>query len=76
MFIHIATQIVAHQIGIPHSLGEQPLHAIGCGFSGVFSQLPAIFALNGTHETLEIGQGPAAWFRTGKTRRDPGMQTG
>jgi len=48
---------------------------IGGGFAGLLGQLPAIFALNGTHETLEIGQGPAAWFRTGKTRSDPGMQT-
>jgi hypothetical protein len=34
---HIATQVVTHQIGIPDRTGEQTLHAIGSGFSGLFS---------------------------------------
>jgi hypothetical protein len=34
---HIATQVVTHQIGIPDATREQTLHAIGSGFSGLFS---------------------------------------
>src|SRR5712691_1543965 len=74
LFIDIATQIVAHQTRIPHGLGEQALHAIGCGFPGVFSQLPAIFALGGTHETLQVAQCSTAWFGSGETRANARMQ--
>jgi hypothetical protein len=47
---------------------------IGGGFSGVFSQVPAIFALDATDESLQIGQRPAARFWSGKARSNPGMQ--
>ena len=32
------------------------MHAIGSGFSGVFGQLPAIFALDGTQHALQVRQ--------------------
>ena len=40
----VGTQVIAHAIGIPDRLREQTLHAIGTRFSGMFGQLPPIFA--------------------------------
>ncbi len=54
-FQDVSTQIIAHQIGIPDCAVEQALHPIGTAFSGVFSQVPAVFALDGTHDAFEIG---------------------
>jgi len=76
MFQDIRTQIVPDQIGIPHSLGKQPLHAVGISFSGVLSQLPAIFAFDGTEQSLQIQKCPTTWFRSGKTGSDSCMQLG
>jgi hypothetical protein len=72
----VGAQLIAHAIRVPHSTGKQALHALGSGFSGVFSQLPAIFALDATQQALQVTQHPAAWFRAGKARGNAGVQLG
>src|SRR6266566_2188439 len=71
----ILAQIITHQIGIPDRLGQQALHAIRSSLSGMFSQLPAILAFNGTENALQIGQCAPTRFRSRKTRRNAGMET-
>jgi len=71
---HVPTQVVTHQIGIPDGTGKQALHAIRAGFSGVFGQLPAIFALDATEESLQVEQSTTTRFWPGETRGDTGMQ--
>ncbi len=71
---HVAAQVVTHQIRIPDSTGEQALHAVGSGFSSLLGQLPPIFALDGTQQTLQVAECPTAGFRPGKTGSNPGMQ--
>lgn len=56
---NVGTQIVAYQIRIPDDTIEQALHSIGAAFSSVFGQLPAVFALDGTHDPFERGQATA-----------------
>jgi hypothetical protein len=72
----VSAQIIAHAIGIPDGAGEQPLHPIRASLSGVFSQLPAVFARRVTQDALEVGQRPATWLRSGKTGSNAGMQMG
>ncbi len=56
------------EISIPDSTREQALHAIRGGLSGVFSQLPAIFALGGTQDPLQVGQCTPTGFWSRKVR--------
>jgi hypothetical protein len=71
---NVGTQIVAHQIRVPGRAVEQALHPVWSGFSGVFGQLPAIFALDGTDDAFEIGQCSTTGFRASETRGNAGMQ--
>jgi hypothetical protein len=41
----------------------------------MFSQLPTVFALRFTQNSLQIGQRPATRFRTGKAWSNTGMQS-
>jgi hypothetical protein len=50
------------------------LHAIGTGFSGMFSQLPAVFSGNVTQDPLQKGQGSAMRLGTGKAWGKTGME--
>jgi len=70
----VRTQIVAHTIGIPDGAGEQALHPIGARFSGVFGQLPAVFARGGTEDAVQERQRTTTRFGPGKARSDPSMQ--
>jgi hypothetical protein len=72
---HVGTQIIANQVGVPDCAAQQPLHTVGSDFSGVFSQLPTIFAFDGTHDPFQIGQRSTTGFGTCETRGDAGMQT-
>jgi hypothetical protein len=71
----VGSQIVTHQVGIPDGTIQQPLHAVRSGFSGVFRQLPAIFALDGTDNAFQIGQRSTTRFRSDKTRGDTSVET-
>jgi hypothetical protein len=71
---HVASQVVTHQISIPDGTGEQALHAVGSGFSGLFGQLPPIFALDGTQQALQVAERPTSGFRPGKAGSNPRMQ--
>jgi hypothetical protein len=50
------------------------LHAVGPPFSGVFSQLPVVFAFGLTQDTLQISEHSAARLSTSKAWGNPGMQ--
>jgi hypothetical protein len=56
-------------------VGEQALHAIGTCFSGVFSQLPAVFAFGLTQNALQISERSAARLCTSKAWSNSYMQT-
>jgi hypothetical protein len=71
----VGTQVIAHASGIPHGACEQTLHPIGACFSGMFGQLPPIFALRVTQDALQVRQRPAARLCTSKAWGNPGMQT-
>jgi len=58
----VGAQVIAHAVRIPDRLGEQALHAIGARFSGVFGQLPPVFARRITQDALQVSQHPATWL--------------
>ena len=60
----------------PKPPGEQALHAIGSSFSGMLGQMPAIFALDGTQQALQVRQSTTARFWSGKTRGNARMELG
>ncbi len=62
----IAAHFVTHAVLIPDGIGQEALHAIGAAFSGLFSQLPAIFACHITQDALQIQEAAMAWFRASK----------
>src|SRR3989442_4427662 len=70
----VRAQIIAHAIGIPDSAGEQSLHPIRARFSGVFGQLPAVFARGVTEDSVQKRERTTTRFWPGKARSDPGMQ--
>ena len=57
---------VANPIFIPDGPREQALHAIGTSLFGMLSDLPAIFSLDLTEDSLQIEQGTLAWFGASK----------
>jgi hypothetical protein len=69
----VRAQIIAHAICIPDGAGEQPLHPIGTSLSGVFGQLPAVFARGGTEDAVQKRERTTTRFGPGKARSDPGM---
>jgi hypothetical protein len=71
----VGTQVIAHPIGIPHGTCEQALHAVWTPFSGVFSQLPPVFAFGLTQDALQVRQRPTAWLCTSKASSNACMQT-
>src|SRR5207248_778397 len=71
---NVRAQIATHQIRAPDGAVEQALHPIRAGFACVLSQLPAIFALDGTHNAFEKCQYSLTGFRASETRGDAGMQ--
>lgn len=68
------THLVAHAVLIPDGLGEQALHAIGGGFTGLFGQLPAIFARDATQKTLQKALHSLVGFWAGKVGSQTSMQ--
>src|SRR5713101_1310024 len=76
LLYRVGSHVVADPIDIPFGTGEQALHAKGCGFSGMFGQLPAIFALDGTEQSLQVEQRPPTRFWSGKARGKTSMQLG
>ena len=68
------SQFIADAIFVPDRVREQALYAIGSQFSGLFSNLPAIFAGNGTSDGLQIEQGMLAGFRSREVRCDALME--
>jgi hypothetical protein len=48
---------------------EQVLEGVGVGQAGRFGQLPAVFALDGAQQALEVGGGGGACRRVGKMGR-------
>src|SRR5579859_7729621 len=66
--------LIAYPIDVPHGLGEQALHTVGSGFSGLLSQLPAIFAFHATQNTLNKTQHPLKRFRPSKVGSQTSVQ--
>ena len=76
MFHDILAQVLTYQIGIPDRLGQQALHAIRGGLSGMLGQVPAIFALAGTRACLEGTPGHDDAVLAGQSGRQSGHATG
>ncbi len=62
----IIAQLVTDAVLIPHRISEEALHSIGAAFSGLFGELPSIFACNITQDALEVQKATMAWFRASK----------
>ena len=71
---HIAAHFVAHAVLIPDGSGQEALHAIGAAFSGLFGQLPAIFACHITQDALQVQQAAMAWFGASKIGSKTGVE--
>src|SRR2546426_10994399 len=74
MLKSVRAQIIAHAIGIPDGACEQPLHPIGASLSGVFGQLPAVFARGVTEDSVQKRERTTTRFGSGKARSDACMQ--
>jgi hypothetical protein len=72
----IRAEVVADLIGIPVSRGKQALDAIGRGVADMFSDLPAILALDGTDESAEVVVSLLARFSAEKVMGDALMKSG
>src|SRR5215218_3670562 len=70
MLSHIASQIVAHEIGVPVGSSQQMLYAIGCSVSRHFSQLPRVLALGCRKQTAQIVPRPASNLAAREERGD------
>jgi hypothetical protein len=64
----IGAQFVPDATLIPDGIGQEALHAIGAAFSGLFSELPAIFARHITQDTLEVQEGTMVGWRREQNR--------
>ena len=71
---HIGAQVVADQVRVPVSGGQQPLHPIRGRLPGMLGQLPAVLATHVAEQPPQIGQHPPAWLGAGEPPRDPGVQ--
>jgi hypothetical protein len=57
---------IANAIRIPNGLRKQALHAIRSGFMSLFGDLPAVFALGGAQNGLQITEGTGIGFGSSK----------
>jgi len=62
------SQLIANAGFVPDRLGEQALDTIGAQLSGLFGDLPAIFAWDVTDDGLQVEQSMTAWFGASKIR--------
>jgi len=62
----VAAHFVTHAVLIPDGIREEALHAIGAAFSGLFGQLPAIFARHVAQDALQVQEATTARFRASK----------
>jgi hypothetical protein len=74
LFDHVPAQVVSDGIGIPIRRIQEPLHAIGCGLAKQFGQVPAVLALDGRKQALEIAEGTSAGLSPSEARRDTAME--
>jgi hypothetical protein len=70
----VGAQVITYQVSIPDCLGEKALHTIWSGFSGMFGQLPPIFARHFAQQSLQIQEGPATRFWPSEVGSNAGMQ--
>src|SRR5258708_9248237 len=68
------TQVIAHGVLVPDGGGEQALDAKGAGLSGLFGDLPAIFAREVTEDGLQVAQGMLMGFWAREMGTQPRMQ--
>ena len=68
MLNRIGPQVIAHRISIPVHAREKILHAVWCGVTGRFRQVPAVLALERRQQPLEIGARPPARLDAGEAR--------
>jgi hypothetical protein len=64
----IGAQFVTDAVLVPDGIGEEALHAIGAAFSGLFGELPSIFARHITQDALEVQEATTARWRREQNR--------
>jgi hypothetical protein len=62
----IGAHFVPDAVLVPDGIGQEALHAIGAAFSGLFGELPSIFARSITQDTLEVQEGTMVGFMASK----------
>src|SRR5260221_2660603 len=60
----IGAQFVTNAVLIPDGISQEALHAIGAAFSGLFGELPSIFARHITQDALEVQEATMAGVRS------------
>ena len=70
MLLDVATEIIAHQVGVPHVAGQQALHPIGSGVANLLRQLPAVLSLYRAEQSPQVLQCPPTWLGPPKPSRN------
>src|SRR5215208_3615152 len=75
MLDHIASELVAHLLGVPVGSTQQVLYAIGRGVSRHLGQLPRVLPLGWRKQTAQIVVRPASNLAAREMRGDPSVES-
>jgi hypothetical protein len=71
---HVLPHIVAHRIGVPDRITQQPLHPVRRGVSSLLSQLPTRTGIHIGQRAEQERPRPAARLDTTKLARNAGKR--
>jgi len=74
MLDQVGAEVVTHPVVVPRRAGQQVLHPIRRGVSGVLGDRPAVLAWQVGQQTLDERPGPPSWLHPRKPARDPAQQ--
>jgi hypothetical protein len=74
VFDGVLAQVITHAVSVPAGAVEQPLHPIRGQLPGLFSQPPAVLALQRAEQPLQVPKGSAARLDASEPRPDPLVQ--
>jgi hypothetical protein len=71
---HIAAEVVAHLVVVPHRPSQQVLHAVGAGVAGVLGDRPAVLSWQVSQQAAHERPGPPPQVHPSEPTRDPAQQ--
>ena len=75
MVDHVAAQVVKHRLGVPHRLGQQPLHPLRCSISSLLRQPPRRPGIHILVQTKQKRAGLSTGLNTLEPARHPDEQS-